>query len=647
MAQESLIEGILRSLGCNRRQAFLIIAFSLLLTTLINRHFPPTYESTALLRILSSEETSGENLAASMNGILSQNQTLQDVCTACGIDPSAALAQEMFSLEDGGGGLVKLVVKNYNPRVLQSLGDSLIKTLSDRFLRYNDEANSLEIQSLDRKKTLLLEKLEASKNEVSSLKTSQLQAASPEALALEDDANAEEAKIKELRKQQQVLPRIKVVSSRELTSSFSQTANALSESRASLFELLKTYREKHPKIIHLAGQIDRLEARLKGFSRVRDHEQLNPEFESIQKNIEARETKLRQIRDRLNAFTSETASEGVSNIELEALVSRQKSLEGLYAGVLMKLEDLKLKQSTSVGQIQVINKDREIPRPMGLSEIQRQVVGLLSGALMAIFLLYTPVPIKAELVGAAASALMGGGTPKIEIERIQALMQIPALNTIRLALPQPDLVCVRPHDDRLLVLNDPESPRLGPYRTLCSNLQVAISESGTRIILVCSARNGMGRTTLSANLAILFAQAGYSVVLVDGNLRKPALHRVFDLENYQGLTTALCGGGGINLVQQTSEKNLGILTCGPLPPRPSELLGSAAMIDLLDRLKRRVELVMIDTPGLLDAPDAGIMASQAGGVVFLHREGEPESDICASRDFLKSIRAKVLGYVKT
>ncbi len=157
----------------------------------------------------------------------------------------------------------------------------------------------------------------------------------------------------------------------------------------------------------------------------------------------------------------------------------------------------------------------------------------------------------------------------------------------------------------------------------------------------------MGRTTLTANLGVLFAQAGYSVVLVDANLRKPALHRVFDLENHQGLTTALCGGEGIGLVKTTSVKNLGLLPSGPLPPTPAELLGSVAMIDLLDQMKRRVELLLIDTPGLLDYPDAGILASQAGGVVFLHREGEPEADICASRDFLKSIRAKVLGYVKS
>jgi len=90
-----------------------------------------------------------------------------------------------------------------------------------------------------------------------------------------------------------------------------------------------------------------------------------------------------------------------------------------------------------------------------------------------------------------------------------------------------------------------------------------------------------------------------------------------------------------------------VLTSGPLPPSSAELLGSVAMIELLDTLKRRVELVLIDTPALLDYPDAGILASHAGGIVFLHREGEPETDICASKDFLTNIRAKVLGFVKT
>ncbi|HNW36494.1 MAG TPA: CpsD/CapB family tyrosine-protein kinase, partial [Candidatus Ozemobacteraceae bacterium] len=177
--------------------------------------------------------------------------------------------------------------------------------------------------------------------------------------------------------------------------------------------------------------------------------------------------------------------------------------------------------------------------------------------------------------------------------------------------------------------------------------QIALAETGTRIVQVCSSRSGMGRSTLVANLAILFAQSNYSVVLVDANFRHPVLHRVFDTDNHNGLSTALCGQPAANIVKPTMMKNLGLITAGPTPPHPVELIGSVSMIELLETLKRRVELVIIDTPALLEYPDAGILAEQSGGVVFLHREGEPEADLKASQDFLKNIRATVLGYVTT
>ncbi|RCK79983.1 MAG: Tyrosine-protein kinase EpsD [Candidatus Ozemobacter sibiricus] len=647
MAQESLFEGILRSLGRNRTQAFFIIAGTVLLTTLITHHFPPVFESTALLRILASDQEGATSLAASMNGILSQKQTLQDICRACGLDPASTFGQEPFTLEDAGSGLVRLTVRHSDPEVLPELSATIIKSLSDKFLKFAGESGELEMQALERKKALLEEKLEANRQEIAQLEGRATAINHPDAAPLEEEIQQLEARLEQQRKHLQSLPRIKVVSSRELTRSYTDTSNALSEARNHLFDLLKTYREKHPKVIEATSLIDRLERKLKGFSQVRDREELNPEFLQTQRRIEEGEARLRALRDKLQTLAAANLGSQAAGAELEALRSRRQSLEGLYKEVLMKLEDLTLKQTTRMGQIQVLKKDRGEPRPAGLSYIQRQILAFVGGTLLAIFLLYSPAPMKAEIVSVSGPVLMAGTAGGPALEPVQALLQLPALNPVRLALPEPDPVRIKPHDDRLLVLNDPDSPRLEPYKALCSNLQIALSDSGTRIILICSARAGMGRTTLAANLGVLFAQAGYSVVLVDANLRKPSLHRVFDASNHQGLSTALCGGEGLSLVQPTMVKHLGLLPSGPLPPSPAELLGSVAMIDLLDQLKRRVELVLIDTPGLLDYPDAGILASQAGGVVLLHREGEPEADICASRDFLKSIRAKVLGYVNS
>ncbi len=645
MAQESLFEGILRSLGRNRTQAFFIIAGTVLLTTVITHHFPPVFESTTLLRILASDQEGAAGLAASLNGILSQKQTLQEICRTCGLDPASAFGQDPFTLEDAGSGLVRLTVRHSDPEVLPDLSETIIKSLSDKFLKFTGESEDLEMQALARKKALLEEKLEAGRAEIARLESQSSALSHPDAIPLEEEIQRVEAQLEQQRKHLQSLPRIKVVSSRELTRAFTDTSNALSEARTNLFDLLKTYREKHPKVVEATSLIDRLEQKLKGFSQVRDREELNPEFLQTQRRIEEGEARIRALRDKLQALAGANLGVQAAGAELEALRSRRQSLEGLYREVLMKLEDLTLKRTTRMGQIQVLKNDRAEPRPAGLSYGQRQILAFLGGSLLAIFLLYSPAPMKAEIVSVSGPVLMGGATGGLGFEPVQALLQLPALNPVRLALPEPDPIHIRPHDDRLIALNDPDSPRLEPYKALCSNLQVALAHSGTRILLICSARSQMGRTSLTANLGVLFAQAGYSVVLVDADWRKPALHRVFDADNHQGLSTALCRGDGLSLVQPTAVERLGLLPSGPLPPSPPEMLSSVAFIDLLDQLKRRVELVLIDTPGLLDHPDAGILASQAGGVIFLHREGEPADDICASRDFLKSIRANVLGYV--
>ena len=328
---------------------------------------------------------------------------------------------------------------------------------------------------------------------------------------------------------------------------------------------------------------------------------------------------------------------------------RLKAVEELYSETLRKLEGLEIKQDTVAGKIQVLKKEMAAPRPIGFSFAQRELLGLLSGTLLALVLLYTPQNRHQGLVTVSdASILATGGLPwTSDTEVIHRIMQVPALSKTRLALPMPGECDTHPHDDRLIAVNEPNSRKLEPFKGLKTNLQILIAETGARIVLVCSSRSGMGRSTLVANTGYLMAQDGYSVAVVDANFRKPSLHRIFDLENHQGLSTNLCGTPNPVLHQPIFSPNLGILPSGPIPPNPSELLGSKSMIKLLDMLKRRYDVVLIDTPPFLEFPDAGILTSISSGVVFLSRLGEPEKDVQASRDFLKNLRSNVLGFVQT
>lgn len=650
MAQESLFEGIIRSLGRNKGKALLILLISLFFTVILNRVHPPVFEGRSLLRIMTTETDAGNSLAASMNGLLAQRSVVREVIKSCGLDGSFQPTGEPFVFEDAGPGLVKLSVRHSNPGVIKNMGESLVKVLSEQFLGFSSEALQFELEALEGKRKVLLGKIKEARAgwAKANLQPNDESVQDDSRSLLEAEIDILQSEIDADRTKLGTMPRILVVASKQMTQEYEKANSALKKARNNLAELLKTYREKHPKVIEADRKIATLESSLKAVSRKRDQEMVNGEYLALQARIEEREGKIAELKDRMKIAGTMIAHADENALSPAALTVRLKNLEELYNDVLKNIEEINLKHNAAVGRIQVLKNHTTEPDPVGFSGSQRIFMGLMCGALISVFLLYVPNPVKAEFVMPAAAMMNPGMFPGGDHRGMTDILQIPVLNTERLALPEPDSFAeLTRYDDRLIALNDPGSKALEPFRTLLSNLQIVIAESQTRIIIVGSARHGMGRTTLAANIGVLLAQNAYSVVLVDADMRKPALHKVFDVESDKGLSTLLCGNGSIGMVQQTCVKNLGILPAGPMPPNPAELLGSFRMIELLESLRRRVEIIIIDTPPLLEFPDAGIIASNLGGVVYLHKDGEAEADMVAGRDFLKNIRANVIGYVTT
>jgi len=650
MAQENLFEGIFRSLNHNKKAAFLIILLAILATTLFHRAFPTLYESHSLLRVLSSDDTSGSSLASSMNGILSQKPLILEALKNEGLEQQVKNPGDFFSIEDAGPGLVKLSVKHSNPAVLKELGDILIKILSEKYLAYSSEADKFEIEALEMKKNAILEKMKSTKAEMESMTNPAPNPESSEHSGLEEEIRQVELKLEESRQRLATIPKIRVVASKEQTREFSALKEKLAKSRAYLAELLFTYREKHPRVIKANAEISEIETNLKSISSKKDREEPNPQYEAALKEVNDLELKLSDLRASLeNEKNNRILATNLKAAEIQTLQQRLKALENLHNEIVLKLEQLNLKRMTSIGKIQVLKKDKEPPRPLGLSLAQREFIGLLSGTLFAIILLYTPAPFKieAERIKLSNTSLMGFGPsfPE-ELENFGGVMRVPLLPHNKAGIPIQDS-CITKFDERLIVLNEPNSRQLGPLKALLSNLQIQFAETGCRILMISSARNGMGRTTLVSNLAILLAQEGYSVALVDANFRKPALHRVFELENNRGFSTAISGGPDFDLIQPTMVKNLGVITSGPIPPNPFELVSNFQTKNFLDSLKRRFEVVLVDAPGLLDFPDARILASHVEGIIFLQREGELEKDSRASKEFLKKLQTKILAFVQT
>ena len=164
---------------------------------------------------------------------------------------------------------------------------------------------------------------------------------------------------------------------------------------------------------------------------------------------------------------------------------------------------------------------------------------------------------------------------------------------------------------RLATLLYPRSPAAEAYRMLRANVEFASVDRPPRTLLVTSSVPREGKTVTAANLSVAFAQAGHRVLLVDADLRKPGIHSIFDLQNLQGLTTLL-RSDEISLdaiARPTEQANLRVLTTGPLPPNPAELLGSRRMRVVLERLCATADLVVFDSPPLQAVTDSAVLSS--------------------------------------
>ncbi len=199
---------------------------------------------------------------------------------------------------------------------------------------------------------------------------------------------------------------------------------------------------------------------------------------------------------------------------------------------------------------------------------------------------------------------------------------------------------------RLATLLYPRGPAAEAYRTLRTNLEFAAVDEPVRTLLVTSSIPGEGKTTTASNLAVAFAQAGRRVILLDADLRKPGVHKVFDLPNVAGLTSLLRTDDVAidDVVQATEEERLQVITTGLLPPNPAELLGSNRMKTILERLVAAADLVIVDSPPLQAVTDAAILSAITDGTLLvIDAERTRRGAAGHGREALAKADARVLG----
>ncbi|EZH65905.1 capsular biosynthesis protein [Bacillaceae bacterium JMAK1] len=199
----------------------------------------------------------------------------------------------------------------------------------------------------------------------------------------------------------------------------------------------------------------------------------------------------------------------------------------------------------------------------------------------------------------------------------------------------------------LITRDQPRSPISEQFKTIRTNIQYAALDHDVQIVMGTSANPGDGKTTVNANLAVTMSQQDARVLLIDADLRKPALHYTFEVPNVYGLSSIVTKQKTlVEAIQATNVETLDILTSGPVPPNPSEMLSSKLMTSILNEARTLYDYIVIDTPPVLAVSDAQIVAGLSDGIMIVLKSGVTETDDASQAvEVLKHTGTKILGAI--
>ncbi|WP_414047248.1 CpsD/CapB family tyrosine-protein kinase [Macrococcus equi] len=199
----------------------------------------------------------------------------------------------------------------------------------------------------------------------------------------------------------------------------------------------------------------------------------------------------------------------------------------------------------------------------------------------------------------------------------------------------------------LEVRNSPKSVVSEQFRTLRSNILFTSADVEIKRLMITSSEQGEGKSTVSSNLALAFSQAGYRTLLIDADLRRPTQHKLFQEINNKGLSNVIAGQIAFNdAVHKDIAPYLDLLTSGPIPPNPSELLGSGAMVNLVQSLNEHYDFIIFDAPPVLAVTDAQVIGNLVNGSLLVVNSRNTHRDkVIDSKTQLEKSSAKVLGVV--
>lgn len=199
----------------------------------------------------------------------------------------------------------------------------------------------------------------------------------------------------------------------------------------------------------------------------------------------------------------------------------------------------------------------------------------------------------------------------------------------------------------MISIKNPKSAAAEAFRTLRTNIQFSSFDEELKTIVVTSTQPEEGKSTVVSNLAIAMAQGGKKVLLIDCDLRKPSIHKRFGISNQEGLTSLLAKEKTLEeTIKASNISNFYILTSGPVPPNPAELLGSKRFRAFIKEISEVFDIILLDAPPVLAVTDAQILSAFCSGVIFVAGYGQAEKQaIVRAKELVDKVSGKILGVV--
>lgn len=363
-------------------------------------------------------------------------------------------------------------------------------------------------------------------------------------------------------------------------------------------DLSKKYGQKHPSMIRAQEELKILEQK--------KEQEIKRVIGTIKNEYELARANEANLQRMLSNTKAEALDLNEKFIRYGVLTREVETNRQLYDALIKRIKEQSVTEEIRNVNVWVVEKGEKPVTPVKprktLNILLGILVGLFGGVGIAFFFEYLDNTIK---------------TP----EDVEAKLGIPVLGTIPLLGEKDDNITD-------IILKEPQSIYAESYKTIRTSIFLSSSDKPPQNILIVSTGPEEGKTVTSVNLAVTIARSGHSVLLVDADLRKPRIHSIFKLNNLSGLSTYLAGATpDINTLYKRPLSNFSVIPSGPIPPNPSELLGSKRMQDFIRIVNTEFEVIIWDSPPLMTVSDSLILSRITDGTIIVARAGKTTYDI--------------------